>query len=284
MAGTENTYTSNNERTLVATSNANGSDAVNVYADPTTHALITSATISNSGTFPVQLNAYQTTVTGSITTATSVVTINDLMGVGAVTVSMYGTYNSVNVTFEIFDGVNWVGIPAMPISSVSPTPTLTSGLQTNATIVWNVSPLLGVAQFRVRATAWTSGTASIRIEPSAQFTQPSVVVTNPTAANLQATVTGTITAQPGVATLATGQAALSTTAAQVVAARATRRAVTIINLSGIDVYVGNTGVTTATGQLLLGIRGSAITIETVTAVFAVAASGTPSVSYLEEYA
>lgn len=89
---------------------------------------------------------------------------------------------------------------------------------------------------------------------------------------------------PGVANLAHGQVALSSSATQVVSTRATRRAVTIVNLSTTDIYVGNTGVTTSTGQLLLGSKGAAITIETVTAVFAIVTTGTPSVSYLEEYA
>ena len=61
-----------------------------------------------------------------------------------------------------------------------------------------MSPLLGVLQFRVRATAWTSGTANVIIEPSAQFTQPIVnVATMPTT-----TVTGTVTASNTVGSVA----------------------------------------------------------------------------------
>jgi len=148
---------------------------------------------SDQTQIPVQLNAIQTTTTGTITTSTSTVTVTDLMGIGAVTVSIYGTYSGVTVNFEVYDGVNWYSIAANPIIVVNPTPVTSVALGTNASNAWNVSPLLGVAQFRVRASAYTSGTANVRIEPSAQFTQPTVVVTNPTAANLNATVTGTVT-------------------------------------------------------------------------------------------
>lgn len=165
-----------------------------------------------SVTLPVQLNASQTTTTGSITTSTTTVTATDLAGVGAVTVSIYGTYAGVNVTFEVNDGVNWVSAVAVPLSVANPTPVAgaTGVLTTNSTNVWNVSPLLGIAQFRVRATAFGSGSASVRIEPSAQFTQPNVVVTSPTAANMLVTATvasTTITSLvPGVTATSLGKA------------------------------------------------------------------------------
>jgi len=153
-----------------------------------------------SATLPVQLNASQTTTTGSITTSTTTITVTDLAGVGAVTVTIFGTYAGVNVTFEqSLDGSTWANATAVPTTLVNPTAIsgATGVLTTNSTNIWNVSPLLGVAQFRVRATAFGSGSASVRIEPSAQFVQPNVLVTNPTAANLNATVTGTVTANIG---------------------------------------------------------------------------------------
>lgn len=149
---------------------------------------------SNQSALSTRLAAPQAMTTGTITTATSVVTATDLTGVGSVTVSIYGTHAGVNVTFEWYDGVNWLAIAAQPTGSITAAATLTSGVITaNATVGWNVSPLLGVQQFRVRATAWTSGTANVIIEPSAQFTQYLVnVATMPTT-----TVTGTVTANLG---------------------------------------------------------------------------------------
>jgi len=148
---------------------------------------------SDQTQIPVQLNAIQTTTTGTLTTATSTVVATDLMGVGAVTVSMYGTYAGITINPEVYDGVNWIPIVATQLNVANPTPSTSIAPGSNATNAWNVSPLLGVSQFRIRASTYTSGTANIRIEPSAQFTQPNVVVSNPTAGNLLATVSGTVT-------------------------------------------------------------------------------------------
>src|SRR6185312_11096659 len=107
------------------------------------------------------------------TTSTSVVTVTDLTGIGAVTVQISGTYAGVNVTFESsVDGTNWVATAAQPLGTTASVLVTSSGvLTTNSLNVWNVAPLLGVAQFRVRATAYTSGTANVVVSPSAQFTQ-----------------------------------------------------------------------------------------------------------------
>jgi len=100
------------------------------------------------------------------------------------------------------------------------------------------------------------------------------------------TVSGSvaISSSVGTANFATGQVALASTATQIVASRATRRSVTIVNLSTTDMYIGASGVTTSTGQLLLGVKGAAITMEVVGAVYGIVATGTPSVSFEEEYA
>jgi hypothetical protein len=126
------------------------------------------------GTLKTQLDAAQANTTGTITTSTGTVTATDLMGIGAVTVMISGTYAGLNVIFEtsIDGGINWIGIPAQPLGTVVPNPIINTGVLTaNSTNAWNVSPLLGVNQFRVRATAYTSGTANVVIAPSAQFTQ-----------------------------------------------------------------------------------------------------------------
>lgn len=127
---------------------------------------------ATDGTTQVQLNASQANTTGSITSAASVVTVTDLMGVGAVTVLISGTYAGVNVTFEtsVDAGTTWVAVAAQPLGTTNPVLATSTGiLTTNSTNAWNISPLLGTAQFRVRATAWTSGSASVVISPSAQF-------------------------------------------------------------------------------------------------------------------
>lgn len=142
---------------------------------------------ATDGTLKTQLDAAQANTTGSITTASSVVTVTDLTGVGAVTVQISGTYAGVNVTFEAsVDGTNFVAIAAQPVASTTPTLVTSTGVLTaNSTNVWNVAPLLGIAQFRVRATAYTSGTATVVISPSAQFVQFFSTVNGTSTVNLQ---------------------------------------------------------------------------------------------------
>lgn len=102
----------------------------------------------------------------------------------------------------------------------------------------------------------------------------------------ESTHSGTVVHTPHVivaapSTIATGQAALSTTAAQVIAANTARHTVLVRNNdASISIYVGASGVTSATGLLLKA--GESVEITTTAAVFAVSASGTPTVSYFAE--
>ena len=91
----------------------------------------------------------------------------------------------------------------------------------------------------------------------------------------------------GSATLATGQSAGFTTSTLIVAARTGapgtgRHNVTITNLGTVDTYCGNTGVTTSTGELLVGIKGASITLDSTAAIYCAAGSSS-TVSYAETY-
>ena len=91
----------------------------------------------------------------------------------------------------------------------------------------------------------------------------------------------------GSATLATGQSAGFTTSTLIVAARTGapgtgRHNVTITNLGTVDTYCGNTGVTTSTGELLVGIKGASITLDSTAAIYCAAGSSS-TVSYVETY-
>lgn len=87
----------------------------------------------------------------------------------------------------------------------------------------------------------------------------------------------------GSASIATAQVSVAATSTSIAAARTGRVAITITQLGTTDVYVGVTGVTTATGSLLAGTRGTSMTIPTAAAVFGIAATGTDSVSVLESF-
>lgn len=82
-------------------------------------------------------------------------------------------------------------------------------------------------------------------------------------------------------TIATGQVALSTSATLVLAANAARRSVALINNdASITMYVGASGVTSATGAIIK--PGQSPSIDSTAAIYAVAASGTPTISYIAE--
>lgn len=87
---------------------------------------------------------------------------------------------------------------------------------------------------------------------------------------------------PGRASeIATGQNALSTTAEEVLAGNKARRSCVILNNdASISVYIGTATVSSSTGILLKA--GAAITINTTGPIYAIAASGTPTVSFLAE--
>jgi hypothetical protein len=126
-----------------------------------------------------------------------------------------GTFAGVNFTFEGSlnstngtDG-NWFGIQA--VRSNANTIETTSGVLGAAPAYgWELS-VNGLNWFRVRATAWTSGTASIQIQPGAYATEPIP------AAQISGTqpVSGTVTANIGTGSLAAGTNAIGDVGLQV---------------------------------------------------------------------
>jgi hypothetical protein len=93
---------------------------------------------------------------------------------------------------------------------------------------------------------------------------------------------GAFSVSKGSSNLATNQVSVGTSATQIVPARAGRGAVTITNLGTNDVWLGVSGVTVGNGHLLLGAKGSSVTIPTNAAVFGIAGVA-QSVSFLETY-
>ena len=106
---------------------------------------------------------------------------------------------------------------------------------------------------------------------------------------LNTTATATISCDLNVATFdgaasfATGQVSVANTATAIVAARAGRRAVMIINNGATDVSIGGSSVTTSNGLLLTGTAGAAVSIPTTAAVYGIVGTGTQTVSYIEVY-
>jgi len=92
-----------------------------------------------------------------------------------------------------------------------------------------------------------------------------------------------VTTTEGASSIATNQVSIAASATQIVAARAGRKAVLILNEGTIEVRLGGAGVTTATGLLLYGARGAGVAIDGGAAVYGIVVSGTQNVSYVETW-
>lgn len=91
---------------------------------------------------------------------------------------------------------------------------------------------------------------------------------------------GQFTISKGGPSMATGQVAVTTSSTLVAAARAGRQKITLSPTSSVVYYVGNTGVTSATGVYVAA--GGSITLETSAAIYAAGASNV-TISYIEMF-
>lgn len=181
--------------------------------------------------------------TGTITTATSVAGPVDVTLASNVTVWISGTFTGVNVTFEgSADGTNWSALQAMRADG--------TGLPITATGVL-ASPGAGLAHayelsvntlisFRVRATAWATGTANISMTRGAYATEPVVF------ANAR---------EIGAPTSALTSVASAASSTSLLAANTARRGAMIFNESTAILYVAlaaSASVTAYTYQIPAG--------------------------------
>lgn len=96
-------------------------------------------------------------------------------------------------------------------------------------------------------------------------------------------VSGTISSSPvGAPNYANGQVAASTSAATLLAARATRRSAMFVNMdAAITVYIGAATVSASNGVPLK--PGQSISIDALGLFQVIAASGSPVVAFIEVY-
>jgi len=114
--------------------------------------------------------------TGTITTSTGTVTETDLTEAGTVMVMVYGTHAGINLTFEglISAGGNTIWVPIAGTRVDGSRLEYTTGvLPANSAIAWRF-PAARINQFRVRATAYTSGTMNVIIDPAIPWGEPVV--------------------------------------------------------------------------------------------------------------
>lgn len=126
------------------------------------------------------VGASYTSTTGTITTSTSTVTSGDIALAGNITIAVFGTYAGVTFVFEVSPdaGTNWFPAAAVREDNGSAELGLTAGA--SVTRLWTMAAP-GFNRIRVRATAWTSGTANIIILPGtyAFETQVAAVAARP---------------------------------------------------------------------------------------------------------
>lgn len=114
-----------------------------------------------SAAFPLPVDTTnRVSTTGTITTSTSTVTLTGLSG-GSATIFINGTYSGVTFTPEISpDGSTWFLSTAQPVSSSTAGISSSLSPTANSSTAYQV-PLFGATAVRVRATAYTSGTANV---------------------------------------------------------------------------------------------------------------------------
>lgn len=177
-----------------------------------------SAGTSNTGWFIEFAQATATSGTFTNSTQTTSVTAVSIQGFESITVSIHGTYGTATAVFEGSDdaGTTWYALPL----ARSDSPVVEFGYTglSNVVRMWT-GQITGLNQFRVRSTAVASGTANIRISPSAAPTADAAVsqtlVTNGT--NTVDVVAGDTGNNAIIVGSARKEVSFSTTTAQAVA-------------------------------------------------------------------
>lgn len=128
------------------------------------------------------------------------------------------------------------------------------------------------------------GASAWKVDGSA-VTQPvsgTVTAVQATGSNLHANVDNVVATTRVGATLNTAQVSVANVATLILASNANRKKLLLVNNGSTSVYIGNSGVTTTTGQLLLGMAGYPLPIYFTGAVYGISSSGSQTISYHEE--
>jgi hypothetical protein len=149
-----------------------------------------------------------TTTAGTITTSSSSIIASSVSQYGSFLVTVQGTYAGVNFGFFASDdaGTTYYPIQAVRLDSFV-SETTTGVLTANQSRAWVVT-IGGATNFKILASAYTSGTANIRITPTASPYDQAVTVGGTVAATQSGTwnitnISGTVSLPTGAATEAT---------------------------------------------------------------------------------
>jgi hypothetical protein len=202
-----------------------------------TAGLATAAGLTSTGT---KLDTLHTDLTGSLTTQNRSVTasgtitaVNGAVGDGSTDRSTYasariqlaGTFTATVVFESSIDGTNWINRQPMDVSSIKP---VVSGTSTAGIYVLD----LGSPFFRVRASAFTSGTIAVTVQYSA-----APIPTNAVSLLGQTNIIGGVNIGTGGTLNAfTSVSAATTNATSVKASAGLIQEVTIANVTATAVY------------------------------------------------
>lgn len=201
--------------------------------------------------------ASQSATTGNITGNGQTVSM-DVSRTSNLMIYCTGTFSTVNCTFEgsIDGGTSWFGVQA--IRSNANTIELTTGnLSAAPAYAWELS-VNGLTNFRVRSTAWTSGTQTWRFQPAPFATEPipaaQISGTQPVSGTL--TSAGTTTNTPATPTANILNSAATTNGTIVKGSAGTLYSITASNTNAAVRYLKLHNSTTVT----VGTTAVALTI------------------------
>lgn len=172
-------------------------------------------------------------VTGNIAAANAQVAIN-VAQVSNLVLHCKGVFAGVNCAFEASldstDGANGTWFSVLAVRSNGNTLEASTGVIAAApAYAWEVS-VNGYVWFRVRATAWTSGTCQWLLQPAPYATEPAPAIQNHG-------ITGSVTVQPVAASPYSLTSAASTNAAVIKSSTGTLGELTVSNPTATAAYV-----------------------------------------------
>jgi hypothetical protein len=187
------------------------------------------------------------TYPGSVSTYTDTITVNgdtvalDVSRYSNVVAHCTGTFSTANCTFEgsIDGGTTWFGVQAVR-TNANTIETTTGNLSAAPAYGWELS-VNALSNFRVRATAFTSGTQTWRFAPGTYATEPipaaQISGTQPVSGTVAvSTIAGAITAGTAATSLGKAEDAVAASGDTGVFVLAVQRAAPASNVSATGDY------------------------------------------------
>lgn len=195
----------------------------------------------------------------------------DINAGGTLAIAFDGTYTGQTLVHEqTMDGAGlngWFPVLGLAVGAGGESST---GVSTSG--VCYLFPATGV-RARMRVTALATGTMVARIS----LVDDLAGISAEGGSGAPVVVT-----EQGLPNLGTNQVSIATSATPLVAARAGRGSVVVVNPSTVTCYVGAAGVTTNNGLPVL--PGGFVVLPTTAAVYAISSSGTQTMAFAEVYA